>query len=206
MGPACTHLCAGSTRPHALSYGNQHCRNLSSLRHQFNPDNLHGTSTPSMNSYSLVPYTTPATQSWNSFNCYAGLGNMFSPIPQQFDESNLRDPVNQTYGTSLHNPATPLTSAQARSLLRKRPGVGITFETWRNLTDQVTECLDLFLYDPKCKHIVSGVRQDFSQGSHVRMLFAGNSNRIRTTLLIDGRINPTMMTPRLREPDVEEYH
>ena len=93
--------------PHALSYGNQHFRNPSSLRHQFNPDNLHGTSTPSMNSYSPVPYTTPSTQNWNSFNCYGGLGNMFSPIPQQFDESNLRDPVNQTYGASLPNPSTP---------------------------------------------------------------------------------------------------
>ena len=32
---------------------------------------------------------------------------MFSPIPQPFDESNMRDPVNQNYGTSLHNPASP---------------------------------------------------------------------------------------------------
>ena len=89
---------------------------------------------------------------------------------------------------------------QARSLLKERPGVGVTFETRRNLTDQLTDSLDLFLDDPKCKHIVLGVRQDFSQGSQLRQLFADDSNRYRTTLLIDGRINPTMMGLRLREP------
>ena len=51
-----------------------------------------------------------------------------------------------------------------------------------------------------CKHIVLGVRQDFSEGSYLRRLFAHNSNRIRTTLLSDGPINPEMMTLRLREP------
>ena len=93
--------------PHALSYGNQHFRNPSNLRHQFNPDNLHRTSSPSLSSYSPVPYATPSSQNLNPFYCYRGPGNMFSPIPQPFDESNLRSPVNQNYGTSTPNPANP---------------------------------------------------------------------------------------------------
>ena len=93
--------------PHALSYGNQHFRNPSNLRHQFNPDNLHRTLSPSLSTYTPVPYATPSTQSLNPFHCYGGTGNMFSPIPQPFDESNLRSPVNQTYGTSIPNPANP---------------------------------------------------------------------------------------------------
>ena len=34
-----------------------------------------------------------------------GAPNMFSPIPQPFNESNLRNPVNQTYGTPMPNQA-----------------------------------------------------------------------------------------------------
>ena len=93
--------------PHALSYGNQHFRNPSNLRHQFNPDNLPCTSTTPLSNYSTVPYNTASNQNWNTFNCYGGLGNMFSPIPQPFDESNMRDPVNQNYGASLPGPASP---------------------------------------------------------------------------------------------------
>ena len=91
--------------PHALSYVNQHFRNPSNLRHQFNPDNLPCPSTPS--NYSSVPYNTLSTQNWNTLNCYGSLGNMYSPIPQPFDESNMRDPVNQNYGASLPSPASP---------------------------------------------------------------------------------------------------
>ena len=84
--------------------------------------------------------------------------------------------------------------------MKERPGVGVTFETWRNITDQLTECLDLFLDDPKCKHIVLGVRHDFSQGSHLRQLFADSATRIRTTLLSDGSVNPEMRAFGLRKP------
>lgn len=90
--------------PHALSNGSQHFRNPSNLRHQFNPDNLHRASSPSLISQSPVPYATPASQILNPFHYYAA-PNMFSPIPQPFDESNLRNPVNQTYGTSMPNQA-----------------------------------------------------------------------------------------------------
>ena len=38
---------------------------------------------------------------------YYGAPNMFSPIPQPFDESNLRNLMNQTYGTSMPNQANP---------------------------------------------------------------------------------------------------
>ena len=93
--------------PHALSYGNQHFRNPSNLRHQFNPDNLPCTSITPLSNYSTVPYNTASNQNWNTFNCYGGLGNMFSPIPQPFDESNMRDSVNQNYGASLPSPASP---------------------------------------------------------------------------------------------------
>ena len=93
--------------PHALSYGNQHFRNPSNLRHQFNPDNLPCTFTTPLSNYSTVPYNTASNNNWNTFNCYGGLGNMFSPIPQPFDESNMRDPVNQNYGASLPSPASP---------------------------------------------------------------------------------------------------
>ena len=93
--------------PHALSYGNQHFRNPSNLRHQFNPDNLHRTSSQSLSNYSPVPYATPSIQNLNPFQYYGAIGNMFSPTPQPFDESNLRNPVNQTYGTSTPNPANP---------------------------------------------------------------------------------------------------
>ena len=91
-------------------------------------------------------------------------------------------------------------SVQATILLKERPGVGVTFETWRNITDQLTDCLDLFLDDPKCKHIILGVRHDFSQGSQLRQLFANSSTRIRTTLLRDGPINPEMRALCLRKP------
>ena len=90
--------------PHALSNGHQHSRNPSNLRHQINPDNLHRTSSPSFSTHSSVPFSTPANQSLNPFHYY-GASNMFSPIPQPFDESNLRNPVNQTYGTSMPNQA-----------------------------------------------------------------------------------------------------
>ena len=93
--------------PHALSHANQHLRNPSNLRNQFNPDNLHRTSSPSLSSYSPVPYATPATQNLNPFHYYRVPGNMFSPIPQPFDESNLRSPVNQTYGNSMPNQVSP---------------------------------------------------------------------------------------------------
>ena len=93
--------------PHALSYGNQHFRNPSNLRHQFNPDSLQQTSSPSLNNYIPVPYGTPSTHNLNPFHYHGGSGSMFSPIPQPFDESNLRNPVNQTYGTSIPNPANP---------------------------------------------------------------------------------------------------
>ena len=92
--------------PHALSNGSQHFRSPSNLRHQFNPDNIHRTSSPSLSTYSPVPYATPASQILNPFPYY-GASNMFSPIPQPFDESNLRNPVNQTYGTSMPSQANP---------------------------------------------------------------------------------------------------
>ena len=90
--------------PYALSNGHQHSRNSSNLRHQINPDNLHRTSSPSFSPRSSVRFSTPANQSLNPFHYY-GAPNMFSPIPQPFDESNLRNPVNQTYGTSMPNQA-----------------------------------------------------------------------------------------------------
>ncbi len=93
--------------PHALSHANQHLRNRSNLRNQYNPDDLHRTSSPSLSSYSPVPYATPSIPNLNPFYYYGGPGNMFSPIPQPFDESNLRSPVNQTHGNSLPNQASP---------------------------------------------------------------------------------------------------
>ena len=61
----------------------------------------------SLNNYIPVPYGTPSTHNLNPFHYHGGSGSMFSPIPQPFDESNLRNPVNQTYGTSIPNPANP---------------------------------------------------------------------------------------------------
>ena len=89
--------------PHALSNGSQHFRSPSNLRHQFNPDSIHRTSSPSFSTHSPVSYATPASQILNPFHYY-GAPNMYTPIPQPFDESNLRNP---TYGTSMPNQANP---------------------------------------------------------------------------------------------------
>ena len=93
--------------PHALSNGNhQHFRNPSNLRHQFNPDNLQRISSPSVSNHSPVLFATPANQVLNPYHYY-GAPNMFSPVPQPFDESNLRNPLNQAYGTSMPHQANP---------------------------------------------------------------------------------------------------
>lgn len=69
-----------------------------------------------------------------------------------------------------------------------------------DITDQLVECLDLFLDDPKCKHILLGVRDDFGPGSALRELFVDAAARSRTTLLRDGPINPEMRGLGLRMP------
>ena len=92
--------------PNALSYGYQHFKNPSHLRYQFNPDNFDPLSTPFLSNNSSVLNNIPSNQDWNFFNCYGGLGSMYNSVPQPFDESNLRAPVNQ-YGTSQPNPRSP---------------------------------------------------------------------------------------------------
>ena len=92
--------------PHALSNGSQHFRSPSNLRYQFNPNNIHRTTSPSLSTHSPVPYATPPSQILNPFSYY-GAPNMFSSIPQPFDESNLRSPLNQTYGTPMPNQTNP---------------------------------------------------------------------------------------------------
>ena len=93
--------------PNALSYGNQHFKNPSHLRYQFNPDNFDSLSAPLLSTNNSVLYNIPSNQDWNFFNCYRGLGSMYNSVPQPFDESNLRAPVNQSYGTSHPNPPSP---------------------------------------------------------------------------------------------------
>ena len=90
----------------ALSYGYQHFKNPSHLRYQFNPDSFDPLSTSFLSNNSSVPNNIPLNQDWNFFNSCGGLGNMYNSVPQPFDESNLRAPVNQ-YGTSQANPSSP---------------------------------------------------------------------------------------------------
>ena len=92
--------------PNALSYGYQHFKNPSHLRYQFNPDILNPLSTPFLSNNSSMLNNIPSNQDWNFLNCYGGLGSMYNSVPQPFDESNLRAPVNQ-YGTSQPNPRSP---------------------------------------------------------------------------------------------------
>ena len=93
--------------PNALSYGNQHFKNPSHLRYQFNPDNFDRLSTPLLSTDNSVLYNIPSNQNWNLFNCYGGLGSMYNSVPQPFDESNLRASVNQSHRTSQLNPPSP---------------------------------------------------------------------------------------------------